>query len=392
MSTMLVRRTFLVLLIVLLAIAVIYYVSGINDTKTESESPAATARPAPAVDVLELQTQTIRLWTRFSGRLSAVDSAEIKPLVGGEIKQVLFEDGQIVKKGDPLFVIDPRPHQAAVKRAQAQLASARSRAKLAKDELERSRRLVESKLVSDSVYDAAKNEHQVSAAEISEAESALVQAQLSLGYCYINAPFDGRISRAEQTVGNIVATTPNAPVLATLVANKQLYAEFNVDEQTYIKSVRSSQDTSAMPIELTLAADESVVYKGHVHSFDNQLNSSSGTIRARAILDNVDGVLTPGMFANVRLGSAIKSEVLLIPQKAIGTNQDKQFVYVVDADNKATYRQVTLGSHYDSDRIVLTGLQASERIVINGLSHIRSNTVVEPKLSSNEPMTVNDNH
>ncbi|MDH5357583.1 MAG: efflux RND transporter periplasmic adaptor subunit [Gammaproteobacteria bacterium] len=374
-----IRRTFSVLSVVLVVVAVIYYVYGVSSTNSNQGSSAADVRPAPVVEVLELKPQNARLWTRFSGRLSAVDSAEIKPLVGGEIKKVLFEDGQIVKQGDPLFVIDPRPHQAAVKRAEAQLASASSRAKLADEELERSRRLVASKLVSESVYDAAKNEHQVSAAAIREAESALVQAQLNLGYCYINAPFDGRVSRAELTVGNIVATTPNAPVLATLVANKQLYAEFNVDEQTYIKSVRSSQDTRAMPVELTLAADESVVYKGHVHSFDNQLNSSSGTIRARAILENVDGVLMPGMFANVRLGSAIKSEVLLIPQKAVGTNQDKQFVYVVDADNKANYRQVTLGAHYNSDRIVLTGLKAGERIVINGLSHIRPNSVVAPK-------------
>ena len=374
-----IRRTFPVLSVVLVVVAVIYYVYGVSSTNSNQGSSAADVRPAPVVEVLELKPQNARLWTRFSGRLSAVDSAEIKPLVGGEIKKVLFEDGQIVKQGDPLFVIDPRPHQAAVKRAEAQLASASSRAKLADEELERSRRLVASKLVSESVYDAAKNEHQVSAAAIREAESALVQAQLNLGYCYINAPFDGRVSRAELTVGNIVATTPNAPVLATLVANKQLYAEFNVDEQTYIKSVRSSQDTRAMPVELTLAADESVVYKGHVHSFDNQLNSSSGTIRARAILENVDGVLMPGMFANVRLGSAIKSEVLLIPQKAVGTNQDKQFVYVVDADNKANYRQVTLGAHYNSDRIVLTGLKAGERVVINGLSHIRPNSVVAPK-------------
>ncbi|MDH5591697.1 MAG: efflux RND transporter periplasmic adaptor subunit [Gammaproteobacteria bacterium] len=374
-----IRRTFSVLSVVLVVVAVIYYVYGVSSTNSNQGPSAADVRPAPVVEVLELKPQNARLWTRFSGRLSAVDSAEIKPLVGGEIKKVLFEDGQIVKQGDPLFVIDPRPHQAAVKRAEAQLASASSRAKLADEELERSRRLVASKLVSESVYDAAKNEHQVSAAAIREAESALVQAQLNLGYCYINAPFDGRVSRAELTVGNIVATTPNAPVLATLVANKQLYAEFNVDEQTYIKSVRSSQDTRAMPVELTLAADESVVYKGHVHSFDNQLNSSSGTIRARAILENVDGVLMPGMFANVRLGSAIKSEVLLIPQKAVGTNQDKQFVYVVDADNKANYRQVTLGAHYNSDRIVLTGLKAGERVVINGLSHIRPNSVVAPK-------------
>ena len=205
--------------------------------------------------------------------------------MSGEITQVLFEDGQEVKKDAPLFVIDPRPYEATVKRAQAQLASATSRAKLAKDELNRTQRLIDRKLISASVHDTAHNEYQMASAAISEAESNLVQARLSLEYSHITAPFDGRISRAELTEGNIVETGSNAPILATLVSHKKLYAEFNVDEQTYIKSVRSSLNTSAMPVELTLAAEDSVVYKGHIHSFDNRLNSSSGTIRARATFE-----------------------------------------------------------------------------------------------------------
>ncbi|MDF1588416.1 MAG: efflux RND transporter periplasmic adaptor subunit [Gammaproteobacteria bacterium] len=336
------------------------------------------APPPPNVEVIEIKAEPIRVWSAFSGTLSAVDIAEIKPQVGGEITQVLFQDGQMVKKGQRLFVIDPRPYEAAYKRSQAQLASAQSRAKLAKDELERSKKLVASKLVSESLYDAALNDYNVAIAAINEAKSALVQTKLDLDYAFVTAPFDGRISRAELTVGNIVQTAPNAPVLATVVANDKLYAEFNVDERTYIKAIRTEHDPKAMPVELTLAGDEDVVYHGKIHSFDNQLDRASGTIRARAIFDNTDGVLTSGMYANVRLGSASKMDALLIPQKAIGTNQDKKFVYIVDQANTAVYREVNLGISYQDSRVVLSGLNVGDRVITNGIAHIRPNTVVNP--------------
>lgn len=342
--------------------------------------------PPPNVDVIEIKVESIRVWTAFSGTLSAVDIAEIKPQVSGEITQVLFKDGQMVNKGQRLFLIDPRPYEAAYKRTQAQLVSAQSRAKLAKDELERSKKLVASKLVSESVYDAALNDYNVAIAAIHEAESALVQTKLDLDYSFVTAPFDGRISRAELTVGNIVETTPNAPVLATIIANDKLYAEFNVDERTYIKAIRAQQDTKAMPVELNLAGDD-VVYHGNIDSFDNQLDRASGTIRARAVFDNTDGVLTPGMYANVRLGSASKMDALLVPQKAIGTNQDKKFVYVVDASNTAVYREVNLGINHEESRVVLSGLSVGDRVITNGIAHIRPNTVVNPSLLTDATAT-----
>ncbi|MCX4186634.1 efflux RND transporter periplasmic adaptor subunit [Methylophaga sp. OBS4] len=380
-------RLKLSLILVLLIAAGVVYVSN-ADSESSRQSPAA-APPPPVAEVITMQLQPVRTWTRFSGRLSAVDTADIKPLVGGELQQVLFEDGQLVDKNALLFVIDPRPYQAAVKRSEAQLASARSRAKLAGDELARAERLVKNKLVSESVFDAARNEYQVASAAISEAESALEQAKLNLNYCYIRAPFAGRVSRAELTVGNIIETTPSAPVLTTIVANNRLYAEFDVDEQTYIKTVRGSADDDAMPVQMTLAADESVVYQGQIHSFDNQLNVSSGTIRARAIFENTDGVLTPGMYANVRLGAAAEEQALLLPNRAIGTNQDKKFVYVINGDNQATYREVTLGEHHNKQRLVLSGLTAGDRVVVNGLSHIRPNTVVSPKPVDDAALALN---
>ncbi|TNE76868.1 MAG: efflux RND transporter periplasmic adaptor subunit [Gammaproteobacteria bacterium] len=359
------------------AIAVgIYYALAANNGHSD-ESTTAQNPPPPQVEIVELAYHQVRLWKRFSGRLTAVDSAEIKPRVSGEIQQVLFADGQQVKQGDELFVIDPRPFEAAVQQAEAQLASARSRATLAQDELERARKLVERQLVSESIYDAAKNEFRVATASIQEAQSTLVEARLNLEYAHIKAPFDGRISRAELTVGNVVEAGGSAPILATLVSNQRLYAEFNVDEQTYIHSMRHQPETGKMPVELTLADDDKV-YRGEIHAFDNQLDISTGTIRARAIFDNTDGTLTPGMYANVRLGAPRETEVLLLPSKAIGTNQDKKFVYVVADDNSVSYREVKLGQHHEGQRVVLGGLQSGEQVVVNGLSHVRPGMTVSP--------------
>lgn len=372
------RGWFKLSLLLLLSIAVAAVYFNIANSE-QTEDTAAAAPPPPVAEFITVAPQDVRIWTGFSGRLSAVDMAEIKPLVGGELQQVLFEDAQQVEKGDLLFVIDPRPYQAAVKRAEAQLTSARSRAKLAEDELKRSEQLVKKKLVSESVFDAAKNEFQVATASIEEASSALAQAKLNLDYCFIRAPFSGQVSRAELTVGNIIETSPNAPVLTTLVANDKLYAEFDVDEQTYLRTVRRSQGDKVMPVAMTLAADSSVTYQGQIHSFDNQLDTSSGTIRARAIFENSDGALTPGMYANVRLGTAEPQSVMLVPERAVGTNQDKKFVYVINDDDVVSYHQVTLGAHHEGSRIVLSGLQSGDRVVVNGLSHIRPDSKVTAK-------------
>ena len=345
----------------------------------------APVPPAPAVDVLVMQPQTVRTWVAFSGRLAPVESAAIRPLVGGIIQQVLFSEGQQVKKDQPLFVIDPRAHQALVEQAEAQLAVARSRAKLATDELTRSKQLVSDNLISQSIYDAALSAQQVAEADVKQAQAALKQAQLNVEYAHIRAPIAGRVSRAELTTGNVVEAGPNAPVLTEIVATSQMYAEFSVDEATYIAFVRTIKDTQAMPVQLTLASNGDVVYEGHITSFDNRLDATSGTIRARALFDNRDGALTAGMFANVRLGSANESQALLLPSLAIGTNQSKKFVLVVDANNTATYREVTLGDYYDAQRVVLAGLSAGDKVIVNGLSHVRPNTVVAPRDISAAP-------
>lgn len=348
----------------------------LNDARADT---AASQPPPPSVSVTTLQAQEIRTWVSFSGRLTPVASAEIKPLVGGTIQQVNFHDGQLVEQGQPLFLIDPRPHEAALARTQAQLAAARSRLSLAADELERARQLLTDKLISQSLFDAARNEAQTAEAVVAEAEAARIQAQLNLEYAHISAPVAGRISRAELTQGNVIEAGPNAPVLASIVANDKLYAEFNVDEQTFIRFVRSTDDPQSMPIELTLASDDSVTYEGRLHAFDNRLDTASGTIRARAIVENTDGALTPGMFAQIRLGSPGLSEEIIVPERAIGTNQNKKFVLVVDASNTARYREVTLGKQWRGQRIIAKGLASGDTVIVGGLAHVRPDAPVTPK-------------
>ena len=362
-----------------------FVASALLSAVTLSAAPFSTAAgeggapPAPAVDVLIVEPESVRTWVEFSGRLAPVESAKIRPLVGGVIQKVLFAEGQQVEQGQPLFLIDPRPHQASVAEAEARLAVAQSRAKLAQDELKRSEQLVNDKLISQSIYDAALSAKHVAEADVQQAQAALNQRQLSLEYAHITAPISGRVSRAELTAGNVVDAGVNAPVLTEIVATRQLFAEFSVDEATYIEFVRSVQDPQNMPVELTLARDSDVVYQGHISSFDNRLDATSGTIRARALFENNDGALTAGMFANVRLGSVSISEALLVPSLAVSTNQSKKFVLVVDDSNTATYREVTLGEYYQGRRVVEAGLNVGDRVIVNGLSHVRPNTVVAPR-------------
>ncbi|MFT7234719.1 MAG: multidrug efflux system membrane fusion protein [Methylophagaceae bacterium] len=354
----------------LAVIAAIVVIMMLANVETAGSEPA-TMPPAPEVDVMTIMPTMLRSWSYFSGKLAAVDYVEIKPLVGGRIEQVFFQEGELVKAGTPLFVIDTRPFIAAVKRVEAQLSSAQSRYKLAEQELTRTQGLVTRKLISQSLFEQSKAEYEVTLAAISEVKNALVEARIDLTDATIRAPFDGRISRAELTAGNVVGVNVGGPILATLVSQQQVYAEFNVDELGYIQVVRSGADLNQMPVILRLSGDDSVIYHGYLHSFDNQIDSSTGTIRARAIFENTDGLLKPGMYANIELGASIEHSALMIPQTAIGTNQSRKFVLVVGEDNKVTYREVGLGQQSGQSREVVRGLKSGERLVTNGLAKLR---------------------
>jgi multidrug efflux system membrane fusion protein len=347
------------------------------------------APPAVSVDVQTIHFQNVRVWSQFSGRMQAVDYAEIRPQVSGRIVDVRIKDGHNAKAGDVLFVIDPRPFEAAVAKAEANLASAKTNANFNNTDLKRASQMIKTEAIARRLYDERANAARVSSAALRAAEAELQQAKLDLDHAYVKAPISGRISRAEITVGNLVQAGPNAPLLTSIVSNNGIYADFEVDEQTYLKSIRNRAGTQteeqAIPVKLTLPGDDTHVFDGTIHSFDNRIDTGSGTIRARARFDNTDGRLVPGMFASVKMANSGDDTVLLVPERAIGNDQNKKFVYVVDDKNKVVYRDITLGDQVDGNRIVLTGLLPGERVVVDGVQHVKPDALVEPKEISTTP-------
>lgn len=341
--------------------------------------------PAAAVDVAEVVARQIIDWQQYSGRLEAVDKVDIRPLVSGTLTAVHFKDGALVKKGDPLFTIDPRPYAAEVARAQAQLTGAEARASYTATDLARGERLLADNAIARRDYEEKQNAAREAAANLQAAQAALRTAKLNLDYTQITAPVSGRISRAEVTVGNIVSVGSTTPPLTTLVSVSKIYAAFDVDEQSFLKYVNPARSKGEqVPVYLGLANEDSASREGKVGSIDNRLDTSSGTIRVRAVFDNADGQLIPGLYARIRLGGGTPHPAVLIDEKAVGTDQDKRFVLVLDKDNHATYREVHLGSTQGGLRVVESGLKSGERIVVNGLQRIRPGDTVNPTVV---PMT-----
>jgi multidrug efflux system membrane fusion protein len=345
-----------------------------------SAAPVAAAVQAVPVNTVTMEPQKAQIWSEFSGRLDAVDYAQIRPQVSGRITEIRFQDGQEVKAGDVLFVIDPRPFEAAVAKAAADLQQARTNASLAKANLARADSLKKAGAIALQSYDQAANASAVADAAIGAAQAALTQARLDVDHAYVKAPISGRVSRAEITVGNLVQAQNNAPLLTSIVSDNGIYADFDVDEQTFIRDIHPAADTRALqhkiPVELTLPGGGSRVYRGFIESFDNHIDTGSGTIRARARFDNADGTLVPGMFVSVRMADAAGRDVLLVPERALGSDQSKHFVFVVDGAGKATFREVTLGAVVDGKRVVTSGLSRGDKVIVDGIQHIQPGALV----------------
>jgi multidrug efflux system membrane fusion protein len=273
-----------------------------------------------------------------------------------------------------------------VERADAQVAAAQARVAQAKGEQERSQRLWTEQAISKREFDERTNGQREADANLRAAQAALQTAQLSMGYTRVTAPVSGRVGRLEVTVGNLVAAGPGAPVLTTLVSVSPIYASFDADEQVVAKALKDAGSSAGgrnlerIPVQMGTAASTDTPFEGRLQLVDNQVDAKSGTVRARAVFDNKDGQLMPGQFARVRMGKASKTTALLINERAVGTDQNKKFVLVVGADNKAVYREVTLGASVNGLRVVKDGLKADERIVVNGLQRIRPGALVAPQV------------
>jgi membrane fusion protein, multidrug efflux system len=342
------------------------------------EAHAATiAAPAVQVDIADVVYHPITEWQSYSGRLEAIQRVELRPQVSGRIVSVQFKDGALVNKGDVLFVIDPEPYQAAVDRAAGEVAAAEARMAYASSDAARADRLIESNAIARRDFDEKQNASREANANLKAAHAALESARIDLARTRVVAPVAGRVSRAELTVGNVVTSGTSAPVLTSLMSVSPIYASFNVDEQTYLEYLRKSAK-GEVPVDLGLANEDGYSRKGVVDSVDNHLDTTSGTIRVRARFDNGDGTLLPGLYARIKVGGAEPHPAILVDDSAVGTDQAKKFVLVVDKDNKVHYREVTLGGINEGLRIITSGLQPSERIVVNGVQRTKPEEVVQP--------------
>jgi multidrug efflux system membrane fusion protein len=352
-----------------------------TSAKASDHAGSTAAPPAAAVDVAQVQSRPVVDFQHFSGRLEAVDNVEIRPLVSGTLTTVHFRDGSMVRKGDPLFTIDARPYAAEAARMQAQLAGAQARAAYTASDLARGQRLLDENAIARRDFDEKQNAAREAAAAVQMAQAALQSAQLNLAHCRIVAPVSGRISRAEITPGNVVAAGSAAAPLATLVSMARIYASFAVDEQSFLKYINPGRPLASdnAQIYLKLANEDTYARQGQLSSVDNHVDTSSGTVRIRAVFDNPQGLLLPGLYAQIRLGSGDARDAILIDDKAIGTDQDKRFVLVVDEANRTAYREVQVGAEHEGLRLVTRGLVAGERIVVNGLQRVRPGDVVAPK-------------
>ncbi|HTJ64054.1 MAG TPA: efflux RND transporter periplasmic adaptor subunit [Alphaproteobacteria bacterium] len=345
--------------------------------------PAAESAPIP-VSVATVDAHDVATWSEFSGRLEAVERVEVRSRVAGAVQAIHFREGALVKQGDPLVTIDPEPYAAAVASAEARVASAQSRLVLANKEQDRARQLIgmTAGAISQSSVDQRVSAAREAEASLREAEADLKSAQLNLGYTEIRAPVSGRVGKIEVTVGNLIAAGTASPVLTTLVSVDPIYGSFDADEQVVTRALAAlGSDTvrniGRIPVEMVTATGTDAI-KGHLQLIDNQVDAQSGTVRLRAVFDNTEGVLIPGQFARLRMGSAKTQPVVAVNERALGTDQDKRYVMVVDAANKAVYREVSLGGLTGNLRIVTNGLNAGDRVIVNGLQRVRPGALVAP--------------
>ena len=351
-----------------------------------AEAMPAAAPAAMPVSVATVVASEVAAWDEFSGRLEAVERVEVRSRAAGTVQAVHFREGALVRQGDLLFTIDPAPYAADVERAEAQVVALRSRVAHARSEVDRSQRLWDERAIAQRELDERSNALREAEANLRAAEAALQTTKLSLGYTQVRAPIAGRIGRIEVTTGNLVAAGPGAPVLTTLVSVSPIYASFDADEQIVVRALRdlaggasARERLASIPVQMGTAATSNLPFEGKLQLVDNQVDTKSGTIRVRAVFDNKDGALIPGQFARLRMGQPKAASALLINERAVGTDQNKRFVMVVGADNKAVWREVRLGASVNGLRIVTDGLKPGERVVVNGLQRVRPGAAVAPK-------------
>ena len=354
----------------------------------------AAAPPPPTVTVAQPTKRVTTDWDEFTGRFDAIQQVEVRARVTGFVRKVAFVDGAVVKTGDVLYEIDPRQYEAAAEQAQGQLDDAKGRVLLAQRELDRATTLIRTQAISENIVDQRAQALSTAQAAVLQGEGALKQAQLNVEYTKVVAPIDGRVSRHLVSVGNLVqGSESGATLLTSIVSITPIYVYFDMDEATYQRNSRlwfegkrpSSRDTPN-PVEITLVGETKPSHKGQMNFLDNRLDTGTGTLRGRAIVDNQDQSILPGQFARVRVIASGEYEAMLVPDAAIATDQSRKIVMVVKPDDTVEARPVTLGPLDQGLRVVREGLKADDRVIIDGLQRARVGAKVTPKApDANKP-------
>jgi RND family efflux transporter MFP subunit len=341
--------------------------------------------PPPAVTAARVVSKPITEFDEFTGRFEAVERVEVRPRVSGYVTATHFEQGHEVKKGDILYVIDPRPYQATLKHAQAELARAKTQLALARSERERAENLIEKRAISREEFDARLSGSEQASANYAAAEAAVESAALDLSFTQVRSPISGLVGRAEVTAGNLVAA--GQTLLTTVVSIDPIYVSFDGDEQVYLKYIGlelrgelKSQRNAKNPVWAGLADEKGHPHEGRLVFLDNELDPATGTIHARGLFENKDRRFTPGMFARVKLIGSGEYDALLINDSAVGTDQSVKFVFKVGAGNKVEYTPVKLGPLVDGLRVVREGLKADDVILVKGLQQVRPGMPVAPEI------------
>src|SRR3984885_15168801 len=335
---------------------------------------AADKKPSSpaAVEVAAVVPKPVRLSDEFNGRVASINSVDVRARVTGYVDQVAYREGDSVKRGDLLFVIDPRPYRDALDSAKASLERERAAAAFADIQAKRAQALNASEAISQEEYQNRDSDLSQSAARVHEAESAVAMAELNLSFTEVRSPIDGQTSRAQLTIGNLAQA--DQTVLTTVVSQDPIYVYFDCDEQSYLRFQervhRGSGVSSANPVRVALANETGFPHVGRVDFLDNQVTPSTGTIRARVVLPNPDHLLAPGLYARVQLESSGAVQALLVDDRAILTDQDQKYVYVVGPGNVAQRKDVVTGSMADGLRLIRTGLSPGDKVIVSGLQQI----------------------
>jgi RND family efflux transporter MFP subunit len=363
--------------------------AGIVASLVAACSPNATAPSAdPMVSASTPMVREVTGWDTVTGRLEAVDTVEVRSRVNGYVDRVAFRDGDYVQKGEQLFVIDPRPYQAAAKQAEGQLAQAQAQLVLANKDLDRARSLIATQAIATNVLDQRQENQAGAEAGVAVASAALARAQLDLEFTQVRAPITGRISRKLVSEGNLVAGgDANATLLTTIVSLDTIDAYFDIDEQSFLQYGRAGRGgnqaaafESGGEVGIALPGDKSASFTGKLNFAENRLNASTGTLRLRARIANPDHVLVPGQFVRVSLAADPAHQAVLVPAAAVASDSSRQVLYVVGADDRVVARPVELGRMFGKMREVTRGLEADDRVVVSGTQRVQAGAKVTVRM------------